>query len=235
LALVFGSMSWTPVSPSKFPWEQEALDFVRQSLPPMANIHVWSNFEFVADNGSIYEVDMLCVGPWGAFLVEIKSRPGTISGNAGLWSWHRDGRSHTAENPLLLANRKCKALRSLLERQKAFSRERVPFIEPLVFCSDTSNQLVFSSPQPVCLRSTIIAALTRREGAGLKPFSQPSINTPTLRAFLQAISQSGIDKKPRQKARRVGDYQLRPCSTTARLAAFRIGSGIIGPLSPAKS
>jgi hypothetical protein len=35
---------------------------------------VWSNFEFVADNGSIYEVDMLCVGLWGAFLVEIKSR-----------------------------------------------------------------------------------------------------------------------------------------------------------------
>jgi len=73
--------------------------FVRQSLPPMANIHVWSNFEFVADNGSIYEVDMLCVGPWGAFLVEIKSRPGTISGNAGLWSWHRDRVGCRAEYP----------------------------------------------------------------------------------------------------------------------------------------
>ena len=169
-------MPWTTASPSQFPWEQEALDFVRQNLPPMANVHVWSNFEFVADNGSIYEVDMLCVGHWGAFLVEIKSRLGTISGIGNVWSWHHDGRSHTAENPLLLANRKCKALRSLLERQKAFSRgrgERAPFIEALVFCSHTSNHLLLSDPQRVCLRSTIIPALTRREVPGLRPLSQP--------------------------------------------------------------
>ena len=88
-------MPWTTVSPSHFPWEQEALDFVRQNLPTAANIHVWSNFEFVADNGPIYEVDLLCVGPWGAFLVEIKSRPGTISGSGNVWSWHHDGRSQT--------------------------------------------------------------------------------------------------------------------------------------------
>jgi len=189
-------MSWTLVSPSKFPWEQEALDFVRQSPPPTANIHVCSNFEFVADNGSIYEVDMLCVGPWGAFLVEIKSRPATISGNAGLWAWHRDGRSHTAENPLLLANRQCKALRSLLERQKAFSRERVPFIEPLVFCSDTSNQLVFSGPQPVCLRSTIIAVLTRREGAGLKPLASHPLTPRRFVLFCRPSARAASTKNP---------------------------------------
>ena len=201
-------MPWSAVSPSQYPWEQEALDFVRQALPPTPNLHVWSNFEFVADNGSIYEVDLLCVGPWGAFLVEIKSRPGTISGVGNLWSWNQAGRSHTDENPLLLANRKCKALASLLGRQKAGGRERLPFIEPLVFCSHLSNQLLLADPQKVCLRSTVVAAITRREGAGLKTFAQPPINTPTLRTFLQAISQSGIEKKPVRRARRAGDYQL---------------------------
>ena len=204
-------MHWTTVSPSQFSWEQEALDFVRLNLPAAANINVWSNFEFVTDNGSIYEVDLLCVSPWGAFLVEIKSRPGTISGNGNVWSWHYDGRSETDENPLLLANRKCKALRSLLERQKAFSRgrgERAPFIDALVFCSHTSNHLLLSDPQRVCLRSTIIPALTRREVPGLTPFSQPPINTPALRAFLQAVDQSGIAQRPVQGARRAGDYVL---------------------------
>jgi serine/threonine protein kinase len=201
-------MRWTTVSPSQFPWEQEALDFVRQGIHPSANLQVWSNFEFVADNGSIYEVDMLCVGPWGAFLVEIKSRPGTISGMGNLWSWNHEGRSHSDENPLLLANRKCKVLASLLGRQKAFARERVAFIEPLVFCSHPSNHLLLADLQKVCVRSTIVPALTRREGVGLKVFAQPPINTPGLRTFLQAVTQSGIEKRPVQSARRAGDYRL---------------------------
>ena len=201
-------MPWTTVTPSAFPWEQEALGFVRQQLPPSTNIHVWSNFEFVADSGSIYEVDMLCVSPWGAFLVEIKSRPGVISGMGNLWSWHHEGKSKTAENPLLLANRKCKALASLLERQKAFKNERIPFIEPLVFCSATSNNIQLGDPQRVCNRSKIIAAITKRGCPGLKLFHQPPINTPALRAFLQAVEQSGIDRKPVQKTKRAGDYKL---------------------------
>ena len=36
----------------------------------------WTNFEFVADDGSINEVDLLVFTPQGFFLVEIKSRPG---------------------------------------------------------------------------------------------------------------------------------------------------------------
>lgn len=201
-------MPWTTVTPSAFPWEQEALDFVRQNLPPSANIHVWSNFEFVADSGSIYEVDMLCVSPWGVFVTEIKSRPGAISGMGNLWSWHHEGASKTDENPLLLANRKCKALASLFGRQKAFRNEKVPFIEPLVFCSDPSNNILLSDPQKVCNRSKIIAAITKRDCPGLKFFHQPPLNTPTLRALLQAIEQSGITSKPLQKSKRAGDYKL---------------------------
>jgi hypothetical protein len=28
-------MPWITVTPSEFPWEQEALDFLRQNLPPL--------------------------------------------------------------------------------------------------------------------------------------------------------------------------------------------------------
>jgi len=105
---------WKAIAPSRFPWEQEALDFVFQHFPAQDNYLAWSNFEFIADDGSINEVDLLVVCPQGAFLTEIKSRPGTVSGDQSIWTWDYEGKRHTEDNPVLLANRKCKRLKSLL-------------------------------------------------------------------------------------------------------------------------
>ena len=74
---------WTEISPSQFAWEQEALEFIRQQLPDHEPYRAWSNFEFIADDGSINEVDLLVLTPKGFFLVEIKSRPGRLTGCIG--------------------------------------------------------------------------------------------------------------------------------------------------------
>jgi hypothetical protein len=78
------------------------------------------------------EVDLLVLGPAGLILVEIKSRPGTIEGDAHSWNWTTDGHRQTVDNPLLLANRKAKRLASLLKRQAAFGRgaNRAPWGTP---------------------------------------------------------------------------------------------------------
>lgn len=76
---------WTAIAPSQYPWEREALDFVRERLPDHEPYRAWSNFEFIADHGRIYEVDLLVVSPKVAFLVEIKSRPGTLAGDSHTW------------------------------------------------------------------------------------------------------------------------------------------------------
>ena len=67
---------WKTISPSQFPWEQDALDFVQRALPNREPFRAYSNFEFVADDGSINEVDLLIVSRYSIFIVEIKSRPG---------------------------------------------------------------------------------------------------------------------------------------------------------------
>lgn len=207
---------WVTVSESQYPWEQEALDFIRQRVPASSPLHFWSNFEFVADAGSIYEVDLLVLGPWGAFLVEIKSRPGVVSGGGNTWTWTTDGRQYSDDNPVLLANRKCKAIASFLGQQKAFNSAKVPFVEAVVFCSHDSNKLFLRGPDAhrVTLRDRepdsavpgILGALTHRRCPGLKPFDHPPIKTPQIRAFLRAMEQAGI--RPRQSARRAGDYRL---------------------------
>ena len=60
---------WHPITESSYPWEQDALDFVRERLPDHEPYHAWSNFEFIADQGSIHEVDLLVLAPGGFFLV----------------------------------------------------------------------------------------------------------------------------------------------------------------------
>src|SRR5438477_1161647 len=121
---------WKEVSPSQFAWEREALDFIRQGLPDCEPYRAWSNFEFIADDGSVNEVDLLVFGPQGFFLIEIKSRPGRVSGDSGTWMWETEGRTVFLDNPVFAANAKAKKLRSLLQRQKAFGhRASVPFVE----------------------------------------------------------------------------------------------------------
>lgn len=210
---------WKAIAPSRFPWEQEALDFVFEHFPAQDNYLAWSNFEFIADDGSINEVDLLVVCPQGAFLTEIKSRPGTVSGDQSIWTWEHEGKRRTEDNPVLLANRKCKRLKSLLSRQRAFRSIAAPFIEPLVFLShsEVRCQLEGSAASSVCLRDLeaqgnrparagIMAAIRRREGQGLKSFDSPPLNRPVIRAFAQAMEQAGI--RPVQRSRRVGDFIL---------------------------
>jgi hypothetical protein len=54
---------WTAVTESKFPWEREALDFVRAAFPSDEAYRAWANFELIADDGSINKVDLLVFTP----------------------------------------------------------------------------------------------------------------------------------------------------------------------------
>jgi serine/threonine protein kinase len=209
---------WKTMARSQFPWEQEALDFVHERFPAQDNYRAWANFEFIADDGSINEVDVLVACPQGIFLVEIKSNPGHLWGDAQDWTWHHEGRRKTVENPLILANRKCKRLKSLLSRQKAF-RDGNLFIEPLVFLSHaeakshlTGNAtfgITFrdsENPADQATRPGIMAAIRRRECPGLRQHDTSPVNRPLIKAITQAMEQASI--KPSQKTRKVGDFIL---------------------------
>ena len=67
---------WKAISPSQFPWEQDALDFVQRALPNREPFRAYSNFEFVADDGSINEVDLLIISRYSIFLVRSRAGQG---------------------------------------------------------------------------------------------------------------------------------------------------------------
>lgn len=216
--MAMSSKRWNVITPSEFPWESEALEFIREGLPDNDPYLAWSNFEFISDDGTINEVDLLVLTPQGFFLVEIKSKPGVLSGSSTTWVWTHEGRSHTDDNPLFLANRKAKKLASLLKRQKACSKIRFPYLEPLIFCSHPELQchLHGIARNRVCLRDRIgnpdkpargiISALKNRDFDGANEHSPPHIDRPIAKAISIAMEQAGI--RPSQKSRRVGDYIL---------------------------
>ncbi|WP_431226504.1 NERD domain-containing protein [Burkholderia contaminans] len=196
---------WKTISPSQFPWEQDALDFVQRALPNREPFRAYSNFEFVADDGSINEVDLLVVSRYSIFLVEIKSRPGEVGGDSHTWIWRDGGREYFDDNPLLLTNRKAKKLASLLRKQLTIQKRRTPFIQSVVFLSDPAQRCKLAGParENVHLRADIASKLFDETAPVAS--AQP-IDRDLATSINRALEAVGI--RPPQQSRRVGDYQL---------------------------
>ncbi len=204
---------WNVIAESQFPWEREALEWLRAKLPDRDPWHAWTNFEFIDDEGKVNEVDALILSPAGLFLVEIKSRPGSVAGDTHTWTWTTDGKTYTYDNPLILTNRKAKRLASVLRRQAAVFKSRTRFfLEPCVFLSATSLTCKLAGPAAtgVYLRGQpggngdegIIAMLSNGQPGN----SASRIDHLQARALVQAMVQAGV--RPSNKHRKVGDYQL---------------------------
>lgn len=206
---------WHVIAQSNFPWEREALEWLRAQLPDREPWHVWTNFEFIDDEGKVNEVDALALTPAGLFVIEIKSRPGTVSGDAHTWTWSTDGRDRSVDNPLLLTDRKSKRLASLVRRQPAIvkAKMRLPFFTPLVFLSSTTIhcRLQGHARSGVYLRGRpnhpdddgVVAALTF--GIRGEQNSAP-LDGPAVKALAKGLAEAGI--RPSNKHRQVGEYRL---------------------------
>ncbi len=212
--MTLGASRWHVIAESNFAWEREALDWLRNHIPDRDPWHVWTNFEFIDDEGKVREVDALVLSPAGLFLVEIKSRPGELTGDAHTWTWKTDGRSYTYDNPLFLADRKAKRLASLLKRQPAITKAkmRLPFVEPAIFLSSSSlvfrleglaKSATFQRGRPGTLNDPgIVGALAN----GITSRSPVTVDSQQARATGRGLTEAGI--RPSNKHRQVGDYRL---------------------------
>ncbi len=184
------SPRWTNITPSPHEWERRGLDFIRTGLPDHDPYRAWANFEFQTADGAIYEIDLLVLT-----------------------------RLHSEDNPVLLANRKSKALASLLKGQPALAKMRLPWLDALVFLSadDLQCDLTGNARNRVLLKDRpktdtrpeqkgILAALINRDGPGIDAELRGVIDIKVAKALSRAMEQAGI--RPSQRSRRVGDYIL---------------------------
>ncbi len=213
------SPRWKIITPSQYEHERRGLDFVREGLPDHDPYRAWSNFEFQTNDGAIYEVDLLVLTKQGFWLIEIKSWPGRLTGDAGTWTRNHNGKTYSDDNPLFLANRKAKALSSLLKAQAATKGVNLPWLDAVVFLSADDLQFELTGPagNRVFLkdrkpsdshkeRKGILAAILNRDGQGIDPDPRATIDIRVAKAISRAMDSSGI--RPSQRSRRVGDYIL---------------------------
>ena len=218
---------WTEGA-TPWPWEREAFAFVRTRLPNHEPYRAWTNVEFIADDGSVNEVDLLAVTPAGLFVVEVKSFPGKLFGGGQRWRLKAlNGAERLLDHPLVLTNTKAKRLRSLLARQPGFERERPPWVTPLVFLSspELDCRLHDIALTGVCGRDqeplaqsgraaqAVLTAFdplpgivaTLKEPAKARRKGQP-INKPLSDKIAQALASAGLH--PSNRGRKVGDWDL---------------------------
>lgn len=203
------SARWHVVTESEFEHEREGLALIQQVLPDRGPFHAWSNFEFRSSDGPWSEVDVLVLGESRLHLVELKYWRGTIGGQAAVWQ--RGSRS--MESPVLLARRKAKRLKSLLQAAAddlGLPSSTVPFIQEAVFLHHPDT------------RSTLSAA-DRRDVFGIDELASstnlPGISERLLESaipgrvplhegnLLAVIEKSGLAFSV-QKPRQVGSWQL---------------------------
>ncbi|CAN5744448.1 hypothetical protein BH24ACI4_BH24ACI4_29810 [soil metagenome] len=206
---------WQALAESQYPWEQDALLYLRERLPDQEPIRAWANVEFLSLDGRMNEVDLIVLTAKGLFLVEIKSRPGEVTGDQQRWHW-KDGTSQfDVDNPLKLANLKSKRLADLLSHQRVVGAARLPFVEPLIFCSAPGIKLKLPSP----LDQRVFGREPGDGGAGaapgvlsalIDPAVGPSSRVPVdpsmARIVSRAMEQAGL--RASVKAQQVGDYKL---------------------------
>ena len=215
------SSNWTVITESRFAHEREALEFIRQRFPGTEPYRAWTNFSFLALDGTVNEVDLLVYSPSGFFLVELKGHPGRLTGDAATWTFDHEGRRTTIDNPLFLADLKAKRLKNLLERQRSARRPAfIPRLDAAVFCSAPGLHVELPEQARGRLllrdrtadpatgateRPGIVALFTNRTGPGFPPL-RDCCDRPTGQAIAAALVEAGI--KPLPSTRQVGDYVL---------------------------
>lgn len=200
---------WKQLTPSGYSWERDALEFAKQLLPDHDPYRAWANFEFIAHDGSINEVDLMVLTPKGMYLIEIKSHPGVIGGDAANWVWEKPlpkGGQKIFDNPRLLARRKAQKLASLLKLQPSFhrSKEAVPFIDALVFLSAENLviKLEGNARQGVVNREELLREITLID----ENWKHRQITAYAAKVVSRALEEAGIKESVRM--RRVGSYEL---------------------------
>jgi serine/threonine protein kinase len=200
---------------SSFPWEQEALDYVKGLMPDAEPYRAWQTFTFTAASGHVREVDLFIATPGGLALVEIKSHPGVATNNGSTWLFRDGNTTRTIENPLHFTDLKCKELKSQLEKaaRELRIREPVPRIEPVVFLSaqtlvcrfdDFQRPRVFGRDDRMA--STTLGGIWR-DYLNQPPAGERNRVTPSFSRQLPKLMQKiGIARLHR--ARKVGPYEL---------------------------
>lgn len=114
--------------------ERKAIAFLKERLP--GNHHLFHNLELPTPSGLPYEYDLIVVGEYAVYAVEVKGYRGHVRGNAQEWELESVA---IYKSPIPLTNRKAKVLASYLHSQNQ-SLKRV-WVQAVIFLTDNQAEV----------------------------------------------------------------------------------------------
>lgn len=188
--------------------EREGVEFILECLPDCDPFHAWPLHELLDESTSrLYEIDMLVLTRQALFLIEIKSHPGTLTGDNVDWFFTDENmRPRYLRNPYNLTNHKAKVLADCLRR--TIKNHPCPWVQPLVFLSheDVRINLKGTCPSYVTKRDTIRDTLVNFR-INQQPSRNQVVNRPVMEAVKKALHHIGL--RPSHAAQQVGEWRLK--------------------------
>jgi len=196
---------------SPYAHEQEALAFLRETLPDVDPYQVWELVEFLdPSTGRLLEIDAIVLGYSALYVIEIKSGPGVYTGDTVDWYRAPAGEPpRYMDPPLKLTNFKAKVLKSLIQARLR-DDVRCPWVQALVFLShpDAEPRFQHYGDQCVVTRKGLVDAIKHHTFPGSGGGERQRINSPQMKAVAHALDTIGV--RASKGVARVGAYELGP-------------------------
>ncbi len=173
--------------------ERKAIDYFASHLPD-DHYTIFHNLELPGASGQAYEYDLIIIGEYAVYSVEVKGYHGLIKGNAYEWEMEW-GEINTS--PIPLANKKARILKSWLARFSASLRD--VWVESLVVLTDEQARVNLRDPQ-----ASRVMHLPEAVAAILHPQRPESIT------HLAPLIRQGFARyfRPLHRQQQIGDYRI---------------------------
>lgn len=175
--------------------EAKAIRVLGETLPD--NYFIFHNFELTTGRGLPYEYDIVIVGSFAVWHVEVKGYSGLIRGDQNQWEFLNGG---VTLSPIPLANKKSKILASKLERESRVLRS--VWVETAVLLTDDRAQVRLNDDQ---------AGRVIHLKDAFDHFTDPSklpVRTDSIEHLQDEICRALFGARPSQKVKRIGLYDI---------------------------
>lgn len=177
--------------------ERKAIDYFAKHLPE-DRYTIFHNLELSAPSGQAFEYDVVIIGEYAVYAIEVKGYHGIIRGNAFEWEMEWGEINHS---PIPLANKKAKILKSWLARYNIALKDI--WVESLIVLTDEQSRVSLRDPQ-----AHRVMHLNEAVASIMNPHLLPT--RPESIARYSKLICDGFSKyfRPLHRQQQIGEYRL---------------------------
>ncbi len=177
--------------------ERKAINYLKEHLPD-DHFTIFHSLELPTSMGLPYEYDMIVVGEYAVYPLEVKGYSGLIQGNASEWKLESGA---IYKSPIPLANKKSKIVKAKLARYSSLLKQ--VFVWPLIIISDDKARIRLNDEQ-----ANRILHLNEAVNYMCNPTQLP-VRPVSITHLSKSIGEAIANQfRPLRRQNEIGDYRV---------------------------